>query len=169
MNEIRLVESARQGNRDAFCELYGLYKDRLYRYAFYRLGSPEDAEDAVSDCILAAWKQIGQVRSAEAFPAWLYRILSGSCNRRIRETVVRRNLQMETQAGWQPSEEHPGGSLELAEALSQLDLQSRDIVLLSVVAGLDSSEIAKITGLTASGVRSRLSRSLAKMRKFLEG
>ena len=59
--------------------------------------------------------------------------------------------------------------LELADALGQLDEESRNIVLLAVVAGLTSEEIAGITGLSAGGVRSRQSRSLAKMRKYLEG
>ena len=163
------MDSARQGSQDAFCELYGLYKDRLYRYALYRLGSPEDAEDAVSDCILSAWKQIGQVREAAAFPSWIYRILSGCCGKKIREEISLRMLRSETEANWQEPSVQPSRSLELEEALNHLDPESRNIVLLAVVAGLSSAEIAEITGLSAGGVRSRQSRSLAKMRKYLEG
>ena len=58
--EIKLAEQARSGSKEAFCELYGMYKDRLYRYALYRLGDPDDAEDAVSECVLAAWQGIRQ-------------------------------------------------------------------------------------------------------------
>ena len=56
---------------------------------------------------------------------------------------------------------------ELLSALSQLNEQDRNIVLLSAVGGLKSHEIAQITGLSAGNVRQRLSRSLAKMKKIL--
>ena len=59
-------------------------------------------------------------------------------------------------------------SLELREALDQLKADEREIVLMSVVAGLKSREIATVFGMTAGSVRSKLSRSLSKMRKFLE-
>jgi RNA polymerase sigma-70 factor (ECF subfamily) len=58
--------------------------------------------------------------------------------------------------------------LELEEALEQLTEQEREIVLMAVVGGLKSPEIAEATGLTAGSVRSKLSRSLSKMRRYLE-
>ena len=57
---------------------------------------------------------------------------------------------------------------ELAQALDILSSDEKEIVLLSVVGGFTSKEISKITGLTAGSVRSKLSRSLAKMRNYLE-
>ena len=62
----------------------------------------------------------------------------------------------------------PGSlSKELSEALDILSDDEREIVILSVVAGLSSKEISDLTGLTAGSVRSKLSRSLTKMREFL--
>ena len=58
-------------------------------------------------------------------------------------------------------------AVELAEALDRLNCEDRGIVLLSVIAGMSSGEIADLTGLPAGTVRSKLSRSLAKMREFL--
>lgn len=57
---------------------------------------------------------------------------------------------------------------ELAQALDILSSDEKEIVLLSVVGGFTSKEISKITGLTAGSVRPKLSRSLAKMRNYLE-
>ena len=169
MNE-KLVNEAIAGSKEAFCSLYGQYKDKLYRYALYKLGDPDDAEDAVSECVLAAWKNIGSLRSAEAFGSWIFRILSNCCATHIKTIITARdNLERVYNEG-------PGSgrvavpaslSAELAEALMQLKDEERDVVLLSVIGGLDSNEIAAMTGLTAGGVRSKLSRSLAKMREFL--
>ena len=58
-------------------------------------------------------------------------------------------------------------SIELSEALSQLGEEERNIVLLSIIGGLNSTEISTLTGLAPGSVRSKLSRSLAKMREFL--
>ena len=87
MDNTQLIERAIAGDKDAFCALYDLYKDKLYRYAYYRLGNREDAEDAVSECILSAWKQIGILRSSAAFQTWIFRILSRCCARRDRKST----------------------------------------------------------------------------------
>lgn len=55
MKESELVKKAQKGDSDAFCELYNLYKNRLYKYAYYRLSNTNDAEDAVMDCVLSAY------------------------------------------------------------------------------------------------------------------
>ena len=167
MNE-KLINEAIAGSREAFCSLYGEYKDRLYRYALYRLGDPTDAEDAVSDCVLAAWQSIGSLRSGKAFGSWIFRILSNCCASKIKEMIsTRENLERIYNAGPGNITVPPSLSTELAEALAQLGDDERDIVLLSIIGGLSSTEIASMTDLAPGSVRSKLSRSLAKMREFL--
>ena len=60
MNEKELVSMAKNGDINAFCTLYGKYKNKLYSYAYYRLANREDAEDAVQNCVLTAFEQIGR-------------------------------------------------------------------------------------------------------------
>ena len=171
--EISLAGQAKAGSKEAFCKLYGLYKDRLYRYALYRLGNPEDAEDAVSECVLAAWQSIRKLRNTSAFGAWIFRILRNCCIRYIKDAVsLRENLEKMYTDSEGSSAQSSGysdisSSIELAEALSRLSDEEREIVLLSSAGGLTSREISEITGLTAGAVRSKLSRSLGRMREFL--
>ena len=163
-----LVRKSISGSKEAFCELYGLYKDRLYRYAFYKLGNPEDAEDAVSDCVLQAWAGISKLKSPEAFGSWLFRILSACCAKRISRIIDdRRYPELMRDVGYTDPSADNHKAIELAEALAILKEDEREIVLLSVVAGLTSGEISKQTGQSPGTVRSKLSRSLAKMRGFL--
>lgn len=168
--ELKLAEAARAGSKEAFSELYGRYKDKLYRYALYRLGNQQDAEDAVSECVLAAWQGIPQLKKAEAFGAWIFRILHNCCIRQIRESVsLRENMQNIYDAGPGPAESGASvqSSAELKDALACLSAEDREIVLLSIVGGLTSREISDITDLRPGSVRSRLSRSLARMREQL--
>ena len=164
----KLINQAIAGSKEAFCSLYGIYKDRLYRYALYRLGDPDEAEDAVSECVLAAWQGIGSLRNSKAFGSWIFRILSNCCASRIREVIgTRENLGRIYDAGTHSVSAPPSLPVELTEALSQLNEEERNIVLFSVIGGLSSTEISAMTGLTPGSVRSKLSRSLAKMREFL--
>ena len=171
MDEKQLVLLSKSGNREAFSKLYEMYKDKLYRYAFYRLENREDAEDAVSDAVYSAFYQIGGLKKAEAFSAWIFRILYCSCNRIIKARINRRNMldinDMKEKLTYDMEETID--KTELQQALSILKEEEREIVLLSVVSGLNSKEIAKICDLAPGSVRSKLSRSLAKMREYLEG
>ena len=170
MNERELIIRAKSGDKEAFCTLYTLYKDRLYRYAHYRLGNPYDAEDAVSDCIASAYAQINKLKKPEAFAAWIFRILYCCCNSIIklqsngRETADISGFENVLTTDMQQAVD----KTELAEALGTLKDDEREIVLLSAVFGLSSKEIARITDMTSGAVRSKLSRSLAKLRGFLQ-
>lgn len=171
MNEKELIALAKSGNKDAFAELYGLYKDRLYRYAFYRLQNESDAEDAVQDAVVSAYIQIGSLKKAEAFPAWIFRILYCTCAAQIRrQEMLRKNSNIEDLENqfFDDSAEQAALKTELQNALNILKDDEKEIVLLSVVAGFNSGEIGKITDMTSGAVRSKLSRSLKKMRDFLE-
>lgn len=169
MDENELVKAAQHGDTDAFCTLYANYEKRLYSYAFFRLQNREDAQDAVQDCVLSAFEQIGQLRNAEAFPAWIFRILYCSCANMLSDQIRRRGEEsMENcQHLYSDSDQSFVVRQELAQALNQLREQDKSIVLLSVVGGLKSKEIAKITGLTAGNVRQKLRRSLDKLKKQL--
>lgn len=171
MDEKLLVKKAKSGDKTAFSSLYRLYKDKLYRYAFYRLGNSDDAQDAVSDAVLSAFEQIRNLRNAESFSYWIFRILNITCSNYIKKQINQR--EMANLADFENSQslscELNTVSLELRQGLNILNEEERQIVLLSIVAGLNSKEISSITDLTPGSVRSKQSRALSKMRSFLEG
>lgn len=170
MEDKHLVISAKNGDREAFAVLYGRYKDRLYRYAYYKLGNKEDAQDAVSECILSAYRQISKVKRAESFTAWIFRILYCCCNEMIKQQINSRQADRfdDVENMLTTNMENTIEKTEVQQALAILSNDEREIVLLSVVAGFTSKEIAETCDLTAGSVRSKLSRSLKKMREFLE-
>lgn len=167
MTEYELIKSAKKGDKEAFCLLYGIYKQRLYRYAFYKLQNTDDALDCVQDTLMSAYEGIVNIKSEKAFPAWLFSIHRANCVKYIKLQI--KNKQNDSlDAATSLYNTMSDNSLELNEALNKLDEDEREIVLLSVVVGLNSKEISRLTGLTSGSVRSKLSRSLSKMRGFLE-
>lgn len=166
MEEKTLISESVKGNREAFGKLYELYKDKLYRFALYRLGNSDDACDAVGDTVVSAFEQIKNLRNKNAFSSWIFRILNLTCNRYIKNRIESRsilniddvNLPIDFNANF----------IELKQSLDVLSDEERQIVLLSFIGGLNSKEISKITGLKSGSVRSKLSRALVKMKKFSE-
>ncbi len=166
MNEDNLIKAAKSGDKIAFAELYIKYKDSLYRYAYFKLENEHDALDAVSSCIVEAYAGISSVKNEKAFSSWLFKILYRRCCAAIKQRSQSRNTLNidETEIA---SDDCKAVRVELKEALEILSEEEKDIVLLSAVAGYSSKEIAQITKLKPATVRSKLSRSLKKMREFL--
>ena len=167
MDEKALVKQAVKGDKNAFAQLYMLYRDRLYRYAYFKLGDPDDAQDAASECITAAFRNISSLKNEKTFEAWIFRILYRCCCALIRRRMIERENKSADTREQAVSFENNILAAELKEALAQLDETDRDIVLLSAEAGFNSREIGDMLGMKPSTVRSRLSRSLSKMKEFL--
>ncbi len=167
MDEKNLVRLAAGGDRSAFASLYALYKDDLYRYAYFRLGNEDDAKDAVSSAIVSAYEGIYSLRAEGAFRSWMFRILYRSCNKLITFQSEQRQRADESELDRKEAE-NTSLSPEIKESLDMLGSPDKDIVLLSVIAGYNSREISSMLSIKPSTVRSRFSRALVKMREFLE-
>lgn len=164
--ELQLVKRAKQGEAEAFAELYkNTYQD-LYRFALYMLGNTADAEDVVSDTVTDAWKTIGKLRTEEAFRGWIFRILSNKCKRKRKEYVEKPLMWLE-EVGEKAGEEHLAESYEIRKVFYELASEDRMLIGLHVFGGYTSREIAEITGLNPNTVRSRESRALKKMAEKL--
>ena len=169
VDEKELVRLAKRGDMKAFCELYDRYKDQMYRYAYYRMGNREDTEDVVQECASDAFRQIKSLKTLSSFRFWLFKILAGCCAKRITKIVRERQSLAALKKEVPKVSGDMSVSLELEEALNILNDTSKEIVLLSVIGGFTSEEVGRVVGLTAGSVRSNLSRSLSKMKNFLEG
>jgi len=166
-----LVTLAKNGDADAFGELYEFYYKDMYCYACYVTGSESLAQDAVSDAVLSAFRQIKTLKKAEAFKGWLFKILCASCKRYYTDEQKRKSLVYLDDENGGCSEpmsfESIELSVELKRALETLSVEEREIVLLSVLSNYKSHEIAEMLDYPSSTVRSKLKRALAKLRDVL--
>ena len=70
-----LVDQAASGNFNAFGQLYEMFLDKIYRYAYYQVKDKMTAEDITETVFMKAWKRIATCKGHGAtFSAWLYRI-----------------------------------------------------------------------------------------------
>ena len=139
MNEnTQWVREAKDGDPEAFSKLYEMvYKD-LYKFALYTLKNTYDAEDIVSETIIAAWKEIPKLRRAEAFHAWIFRILTNKCKKRLKE-YGEKTVQIQEELlceEWDVCQE-----LDVRKAFFQLSDEERLILSMNLFGGYNSKKM----------------------------
>lgn len=168
-NEKRLFKAAKSGNADAFGTLYALYAQELYRYAYAILRDSHTAEDAVQEACIKVYTNIQNIRKPDAVKAYFFKTLQNTAKTLLRRgafTVCGAEIPEDSPAP-DNTESLAADRTDLQNALMRLTEEERQIVLLSAVAGFTSKEIAATVDLTAGAVRSKLSRSLEKLRTYL--
>lgn len=166
-----LIRRARRGDAKAFARLYSeIYRD-LYRFALCMLRHPQEAEDAVSEAVIAAYENISSLRKESSFKSWIFTILNNECRRALMKRGRERKItdDADTYPGTAAAGAEPDYAQreDIRRALELLDEEERMIVAFSVFGGYRSEEIAEMLNKNASSVRSRKRRALEKMRVSL--
>ena len=147
-----------------FAQMYETVYTDLYRYALCLRKNPHEAEDAVSEAVIAAYENIHKLRKEEAFKSWIFTILSNICKKRLMKLANDLgNVKEETFFPPEVLEVDYGLALDVRNAFFVLSEEEQMIVGLSVFGGYNSKEIGEALHLNAGTVRSKRSRALAKM------
>ena len=168
-----MVRSAARGDEAAFARLVGQHHAAMVRVAWVICDDPDAALDAVQSAWAIAWRELHRLREPDRIATWLVAIAANEARatlrRQRRRTMTEIPIHLEDAdalTGADPS----GGiaSLDLDRALRQLSPEERVLLALRYAAGYDSADIGRMLGTSASGVRSRLSRLVSRLRKELE-
>lgn len=175
--ELTLVGRLRQGEADAFDEVYAAFSKPLFTFLI-RLSRQRDvAEDLHEETWLRLVKHAGRLQADTRLGPWLFTVA------RNLHVSYRRARALEDSAAasltglWpfsvretSPFEETAANELErrIERALANLPAASREVLLLVGVSGLDQSAVADICGLTPSALRQRLHRARELLAHALE-
>ena len=164
-DDLTLVVRAQEGDVRAFETLVRRYQRRFYRLAMRLLGHRSDAEEAVQEAFVAAWRALPGFRGEAAFSSWMYRIVTNRCLQLLR---TRRPVTTLDELPDQPnpegtSPEHLAETQDRATALQRalLDLPTdqRTCWILRELHGLGYEDIATIVAASPDAVRGRLHRA----------
>jgi len=169
-----LVLSAQRGDAQAFEMLARRWHPRLLRHAYRLTGNPEGAADSVQEAWIGIVRGLRRLKDPARFAAWAHRIVGNKSRDWIRREQKRRGaletLEVERASG--PSAVDPGGRDErvrdLRRAIAELDGDQQTILRLFYVEENGVSEIARITGLPAGTVKSRLFYARRRLREAME-
>lgn len=166
--EIELVKRATNKDAHAFALLYEKIYKKMYSYALYVLNNEMDAQDAVSETVMDAFISIDKLQSPEAFRQWIFRILHNKCNQKMRTYYSQRECDDISEHEELKGKEHDiEAAIDVKKAFSKLEEQERIIIGMHTILGIKTKEIAKLLGIKDTTVRSKESRALKKMRKWL--
>src|SRR5262245_27636225 len=169
-DERALVIAAQRGSSESFAALVRLHQRRAYAVCRAIVLTHEDAEDAVQEGFLHAYRALDRFLPDQPFGAWLYRIMTNASLDLARRRKVRDADELpETLA---VAFRDPGESDELRRRLSQalmkLTDRQRQVIVLHNVEGFTHGEIADMLGIPEGTARSDLHHARATLRKLLE-
>ena len=172
------------GDPDAFGLLFARHRDRLWAVALRTMGNREDAADGLQDGLVAAYRRAGTFRGEAAVTTWLHRVVVNACLDRLRAAKVRRaealpddleehsgagSLRSATDADADPAD-HADRAEQRAlvlDALRTLPAEQRAALVLVDMEGYSVAEAAAILDCAVGTVKSRCSRSRARLAELL--
>lgn len=160
VSDEKLMQQVSCGDQQAFNELYGRYKDRLYYYFFRMLGNSEEhANDFLQEVFLKIIEKPGRFNPGYPFKTWVFSVAYNMCKNEYRRRDVRRD---------QPVSENLSGPIfpesisqeelvaKIFESIQKLSPEYRSVFIMHYREGFLVNEIAGMLGLAPGTVKSRL-------------
>ena len=181
--DLVLVHACNSGDAAAFEELVKRYDSKLFRIAQHITHNREDAQDAVQDAFLKAFRKLTQFRENSQFSTWLIRITVNESLMKLRkqrsgrEVSIDEDFQSEDHTAtfeltdWAPNPEELYKAFELRNILrselQELPPGFRVVFVLRDIEGLSTEETAEVLELTPVAVKARLWRARVRLRQRL--
>jgi RNA polymerase sigma-70 factor (ECF subfamily) len=159
------------GDPDAFGELIGRHRDRLWAVALRTLGDREEAADALQEACVSAYRAAGGFRGDAAVTTWLHRIVVNACldrarRRQARPAVSLATVRVDPVAAVENSDTLTT-RLVVRDALRRLPAEQRAALVLVDLEGLSVAETAAILDVAEGTVKSRCARGRARLAVLL--
>jgi RNA polymerase sigma factor (sigma-70 family) len=157
------------GSRQRFDALFHRHVAGVASYCRWRSRSLTDAEDAVADVFLIAWRRFDEVPAGDDARPWLYatarRVLANQARANTRRRRLNEKLRAEPQPNWTDEDPRIG---RVHDALAALDPHDRELLLLVEWEGLTPTEVAAVLHRPPVAVRVRLHRARGRFRAAYE-
>jgi RNA polymerase sigma-70 factor (ECF subfamily) len=187
-NEVRFIERLRARDERAFNELVRTYERRVFALLLRLIGRPDEAEDLAQEVFVQVFKSIGGFRGESKLSTWIFRIAINLSKNRTKY-LARRHMDSQAQfdgvgedVAWDKSRDGAVGVMArpddllagreveaiVERAISSLDAEFREVLVLRDIEDLSYEEIAEITGLADGTVKSRIHRARKELKEAVE-
>ena len=167
-----IIQQVLSGDVEAYARLVDRHYPRCARIAVRIVGNREDAEEAIQDAFLRAFRALGDYEDRERFSAWLVRILVNQCRTMLASARRREALFLDLDPrdldlaidGASPASAWP----DLEHALARLPDDQREALVLKYADDMTYAEMARVTGAGESALKMRVQRAFARLRALLQ-
>ena len=185
VSEFDLVKRCQAGDTEAFDELVGRYRTRVFGMIYNMVHSEQDAWDLAQDSFAKAWKSIGRFRGQSSFYTWIYRIVMNVTIDWLRKKQVKGGgaefddaIQLKEvdpaaktlpKPDALPYERMQQGEIrtQIDHAIAQLSPEHRAVILMKEIEDMQYHEIAEALGCSIGTVMSRLFYARKKLQNLL--
>ncbi len=182
MTEKEIIRLCKEGDRDAFNELFEKYENRVINIAYGMLSDRDDACDAAQEVFIKVYRNISLFRENSLLSTWIYRITSNVCNDILRKrqrsaNTISINAALDDDGRTKelpdsaplPEEfaEHNEAQRAVRKAISELSDEYREIITLCDIEDMSYDDIANVLNCPVGTVKSRLNRARKSLRKIL--
>lgn len=176
-SEWSLIVRCRAGSAAAYEPLVRRYEADGLALAGALLGDADEAQDAVQDAFVKAYRSLNRLAEGSEFGPWFSRILRNLCLDRLRSAPRRSRVKWDEAAVDRVAWSEPAGSVVIEQeqlaavvqrALDRLSVEHRDVLVLKEIEGLSYAAIAGMTNTSPGTVGSRLFHARAALRKIME-
>jgi RNA polymerase sigma-70 factor (ECF subfamily) len=173
-----LIRAALAGDNNAFSALMSRHKEALYRFVRGYVGDAEEAFDLLQETFVACWIALDRFDAARPFPAWLRRIALNKCRDWSRRRQVRRFFfgaaSLDAPGAAAMNAEITADDVGVERRLAELDAAVtalpgalREPLLLTTLGQLSHQEAARVLGISAKAVETRIYRAKQQLRTRL--
>jgi RNA polymerase sigma-70 factor (ECF subfamily) len=169
-----LIERSRRGDLQAMESLYGLFKRPVFGLAYRHTMNQAAAEDLLQDVFVKIFVHIGDVRDAETFPAWVFRIALNTCYSHLRQKRAQGDREVSLTDIEGTLTEQDSGDVErdlkepLEQAIQSLAPRLKSVFVLHDVQGYKHEEIARLIGCSVGTSKSQLFKARLRLRAYLK-
>lgn len=174
LSDAAIVRRVLAGDVEAFALLVDRYHARALKLATGLIGDADDADDAVQEAFVRAYRHLGSYRERDRFGAWVlhivvnqcrthrsrsHRYVSGGSDEQLGSLLETKGTEQEAEAAAERE--------ELAHALAKLAPDQREAVLMRFAGELSYDEMARMTGVGVSALKMRVQRACTRLRDLL--
>jgi RNA polymerase sigma-70 factor (ECF subfamily) len=171
-DERELVLRAQRGDPRAYEELVKPHEEIAFRVAYVITRNAADAEDAVQDALVKAWRALGRFRAGEPLRPWLLRIAANEARNRRRSAGRRDSLALRAAESSGEAAPSPEDAVldaatrgELLAALDELSADAREVLACRYLLDLSEEETAAALDIARGTVKSRSARALDRLKE----
>ena len=179
----QLVRQAKEGNAEAFQELYRAYGKKILNYVYRMTGSRDEAEDLMQDTFVLAYRKLKSLKENARFQSWLFRIAQNNVYQRYRNRPPETESVESEETGEFADRESPTEPLRTPEqaflsqeleqiiqtAIDDLPDKYRQVFVLSAIHKLSYREISEVMSRSLASVKSDIHRARVEVRDKIRG
>lgn len=168
-----LIKKVQEGNEIAFKQLTQSIENDLYRVAKTRLADDDDIKDAIQNTMIITYKNARKIKDTNCFKTWMIHVLINECNKIYNKNKKNNDIfnKVVIESGFEHYEDpiqDVNNKMNFDSLIAKLNYDERIVLTLYYNSGLSYAQISKILKKNVNTIKSRITRSVSKLKKYYE-